>query len=351
MCKRPPVSIATLLIATIPALAQTPPPAGPKFLPGASGDVAQLQDDRRRFLTAIYAISGPELDKVMQAISTQLPAQQAYQARNAKTVDRIDLAVAIVNGDSTLSEADRANRLARFNRQLNELHRKAPLSLSNVMRIAEGIVPSDKAAAARQRLLNAYGTEVKDAGGQLDPNKLDDLMVKFLPPKKRLDLPPPPQKEATPQATPVTVSPVPPPSPTSPPPPNQPTAQQTPPPTPAVATPPAPAPKSYPPAPPVADWEKSMRQVILKYRFSDSQKQVAEKIYMQCLDRAKQHTATAKADYEAAEKLSGEAKVKALEKLNQPINTCYGEMGERLEAVASIEQKQKAYDEAQKTKN
>jgi len=316
----------------------------PRFLPGTHANAQELLEDRKRFIQEMYGLQGPDLDKVMQAISESLAMQQQYQARYAKTLDRMDLALALVRNDFNMSENDRAAKAARFQRQIVDVNRKAPLSLNNVIRIVDRTVAPEQAAAAKARMLSRFGETVRGTSNELDPMQLEDLMVRLAPPTKRPDLPlspppaPPQETASAPPATPAQASPTPavavgPQSVEIQPMPNPPT------PIAPAPAPPPPPPKEYPPAPPIPEWEKYFNQTMVKYHFTEVQKQVAKKIYDHCLKRANEHHEKNKADYEAADKLSADEKARTVARLNKPIDVLYDELVQRLDSVASVEQK------------
>jgi len=97
------------------------------------------------------------------------------------------------------------------------------------------------------------------------------------------------------------------------------------------------------PAPPVAEWAAVVEQITGKFGFTDPQKTLAKSILESYQTRAATHREQRKADYEAAEQLADPAKkVEELGKLNERLNLLFDELTQRVESLATAEQKIKA---------
>lgn len=125
----------------------------------------------------------------------------------------------------------------------------------------------------------------------------------------------------------------------------EPTARSAPPP--AAQRPPQPvappAPRVLKPAPPEAEWAAAVDQAAGKFGFTTEQKKLADSILESCQSRAATHRQLRQADYEAAAKNPDAAK-KSEEtgKLNDRLNVLYDELIQRVESLATAEQKIKA---------
>ncbi len=97
------------------------------------------------------------------------------------------------------------------------------------------------------------------------------------------------------------------------------------------------------PAPPLDDWDKYVQTVAQKYKFDEAQMTNAQSILRELKKRANQYRLS-RADDFARTQLNTNAKNREehLKSLNRPLDALFDELKARLEALPTLEQKQKA---------
>jgi len=221
------------------------------------------------------------------------------------------------------------------------------LSLRSVIKLADGHTTPDKAQVAHAKISERLAGLLKGQPFEID--RVDGLLIP--PTKGSVPLPvitagtppaPPPQPAA--KANPPTAASNTPAVATNPPPANPnpflpPTPQQTPPPQPVL---PAPPPRVIAPAPALDQWKTNVDATIAKYEFNPDQKKIAERALDQCKLRAETAKAKVKGELDDAAKISDEkARATKITEINKPVDTAYDELMQRVESLATAEQKAK----------
>jgi len=294
-----------------------PPPPMFKSSPLATGEITSqmLLADRIAFVKEGYGLSEEQLKKVTPLLEQLVPAQDRYDLKVRLTLRRTALAISITAASESHQQADPAATITRLQEQILAIHAAAPLSLGNVIKLVEPLLPKEQVEAARSRMKNDLAARLKRNPADIVVEKIDDMLASAVAP--------------------AGVSPV-------QPQPTQPPAQSHAKAPPAPPPPPQP-PKPLAPAPPEAQWTKDYEAIITKYGFTEDQKNVAESALKSCLDRAATHRAKSKADFEKADKMSdAAAKEQALQPLRLPLDKLYDELIQRTESLATLEQKLRA---------
>lgn len=309
-------------VFTCVAWGQSPTP----YLAASEPDANKLMADRIRFVRDFYEIDNPTTDKLINELRGLVSFQEKYIAESSKSIYRIELAATLVMNDPNSPESERAAKQSRFKSQLEAIHGRAPMSLSKIAAMADSMVGQQKADAAHAKMARYFADKL---GSQpFATTRLDGLVM---PPLKQVK-----QNEviatARPTPTPAPASPTP--TPIQ----NPPVAKENPPTTakPPVAPPAAPQlapsiPRDIKPAPPVSDWPNLVNEKATKVAYSPEQKRVVEKIIAQCKARADAIKESPDAD-KPVESKHGKHK---------PLDLLYDELVQRVDALATAEQKAK----------
>lgn len=111
----------------------------------------------------------------------------------------------------------------------------------------------------------------------------------------------------------------------------------------ATAARPAVAFVPYPIAPPLDEWDRYVASVAEKYGFADAQVTKARSILRDMRRRAYQYQMSRSDDFARAKLLAdGKAREARLEELNLPLGALFFELKQRLEALPTTEQRQRA---------
>jgi len=106
-----------------------------------------------------------------------------------------------------------------------------------------------------------------------------------------------------------------------------------------------------PPAPELDEWDKYVDQTAKKYGFDDSQRTKGQAVLKDLRKRAEQYRASRSNDYvQARQNTDAKARAETLKKLNQPIDALFDELKQRLDSLATAQQKAKAAAEPAKKK-
>jgi hypothetical protein len=320
----------SLVIITLfsPCLfAQTAPSGGPvPYLTSAEPDANRLLADRIRFARDMYTLDAPTTDRLIHELKGLVSFQEKYLTESSKSIYRIELAATLVMNDANSSETDRTAKQARFRSQLEAIHARAPMSLSKTAAMVDSMVGSEKAELAHAKMAAIFASKLN--GQPFNVAKLDGLIM---PPMKMVK-----QQDVIAQAQPKPATPTNPIQPsTSTPVSNapQPNLQPATPPLAAHVPPPVPPspPRDIKPAPPVADWQSTVDGSAKKYKFTPEQMKVAEKVMAQCKARADALKNQPDAD----------KPVETKDGKHKPLDLLYDELVQRVEALASSEQKAK----------
>lgn len=339
-----------------------------KFLPASEPDAQKLVADRHRFVEQVYDPAPETSARILDALKELADAQRDYRAKVNLTLERLRLVIDIIANDENLTDDQRAARHQKFQGQYYRILARAPLSLRNVVRLAEVTLPSDAVSAGRARMQSVFATEIKAMSMPFDVENIDGIAFGPIQPgdKPEIQLPSrqvaekPPAAPSTPAQTPTPESaqssaaaprrtpvdvPTPPKAdlrkeradalakaPSAPPPPVAPPRTDA-----------APAGKPAAPAPPISEWRSRTLQLAEKFDFSEGQKVSAESILEQCTKQAEAYRSENESAYQGASALpAGEEKTKRLADLDAPINSLYDQMVQRISALASLEQRNRA---------
>jgi hypothetical protein len=352
----------------LPAQSEGPAPQSavgqlPADTTGAAG--RELIASRLQFLQEMYGLDAEKTARLRTMLSERLPAHRSYQDQMLLTFRRLRVALALVKNDAKLSPAEREKRTATFERQYYEHLAKAPLGMTNVIKLGEAMLSEGQVAQGRARIKAKLGDRLGPHSEGFDLSKIDAILTGPISPIELPDLskpysvaePSPNLATLPPQRQPRT-----PPANATPRPPRAPIttdsrqtrpnarARKTSSPLTRAAKPRTPPkrtanrpPQPLRPAPPDAEWAKYLEKASTDYAFTKAQEQVARAALSSCQSRAAAHRAGRQAEYQEAENTADPAKkAEALRQLNHRLDQLYAELTQRVDAVASLEQRRKA---------
>ena len=335
-------------------------------------DAAKVLTDRKKFILEVYQPSAADMNQLDADLSRLLGLHEKYVQDTKLTIERIHLSMTLIATEPGQTSEQSKPMVDRFQEQLSRVYARAPLSLFNVTSKVEAGISKEAAQAGRVRLQEKFAPLLDRTGGRLELRKLDWLLTPAWVPGDRPSIPvspPQPRKglsreefrekyprvsiqPATPEEraeaeqynqmllqnaakTPPDAKPGQPAqsahdTPLKPPPAN--------PVTPAPAQPAQP-PRVVTPAPMLSEWEGPLQTAIVRFELNDSQKKTAGEIYDYSKKRAEQYRAENEGQFSAARKSNDEARIK---ELNRGMDVIYDEMIQRIESVATLEQKLKA---------
>lgn len=325
---------------------EIPHPAMFKPVAIDAGEVTtqQLLADRVAFAKEMYKLTDEQSRQVVAQLEQLVPAHDKYYLGVRKTLRQLRLAISVAANQDEPLAVDRGELMNHFQDQINRMHADAPLSLANVMKLVEPLLPKEQVEAARGRVKAEIAARTKRDPAAIDVAKIDSLLVPASAPEPLPELvtapeeytPPPQERQAPPQnQAPASTQPSQTPAPTT-----KPAAPPKPLPPPP---PPPPAPEPLKPAPPEAEWTKQLEALMTKYNFKDDQKSTAEQALKSSLSRASAHREKSKNDYQQAQGVPDAAKrQEAMKKLNEPLDRIYNELMQRVDSIATIEQRLRA---------
>lgn len=316
------------------------------FLSADVADTRKLLADRTRFVQEMYQLSPAESSKILQSLNGLATVQDRYQMESALTLDRLRLAITLVGSDPALSDADRQEKITKFQGQFHRILAKAPLSLQNVIKLTEAGLSTEAISAARARIAAKFSQISKISGIPFAIENLDALACGPIHPGEMPDFRVPDRAvpaPAEPPPTTVHATPVPAPAPPAVTPLSQRQPRQRAIPAPNIVQPPSMPNTPVPPAPPMTQWSDLAKQTADKFDFTPDQRSALETVIQQSQARAEDHRKRNQAAYDQAAKLSDEdAKMKKLQELNKPLDIIFDTMQKRIDSIASIEQHNKA---------
>lgn len=336
------------------------------YLAADHKDVKELLADRNQFIMDVYEPAAADAARIMDALRDLEGAQGEYQRKSALTISRLKLATSIVYHDPSHDPSTIDARMSKFSGQYQNILAKAPMSLRNVIRIAEASLPTEVSNAGRTRMAQKFAPLLKNSGASFDVEMIDAIVNGPLIPGPRPEIQLP--SRPTPQSLALTnePAPVPPashdtstPAPTPPPPavdpsnPHAPKPAQPSPPTPSnkLSPPPPPAPRQstpppgapLPPAPPIEDWSGYLKQATEKFGLNPGQMEAAQAVVNQSIALGQKHRDANRAAFEAANQASDpQSRAEKLKPLQEPLNRIYNTMVRRVESIASLEQRNRA---------
>ncbi len=340
-----PVLLAMALFAT-PLAAQTPQPAAGKparpaanRLDPATSKLPRQVDDRLQFMRKMYALDASQLAKARAEMMPLLDAHETYMDGQGMMLRRLSKAILLVlPSQPDLTDAHREVIRKKLQRKIHRIHAEAPLSYANVAKLVEKTLGQDVISRGRKQMASSFAREL--AGAAVDINKLDELAIPPLRPAPKVAAAPTPV--ARPVARPSVNPPTGAPSKTAhdhpPHPGHEAHAKLPPPPKGRISS--LRAPKPIVAAPPIARWPETLKASVAKYGFSGQQSKSAQSVLASCRKRAEAHLAARKTEYDQANQLAdAKAKAMRINKLNTKINKLYHEMNQRIDSIASIEQR------------
>lgn len=320
------------------------------YLSADEADVEKLLEDRIRFVRDMYQPSGSDMAKIQESLRDLVNAQQQYQRQAALTLSRLALAISIVHHDPNLIHERKLLRINKFQTQYHNILARAPLSLLHTVRLAEATVPAEQASAGRARMTEKLALNAKELATVFDLDRVDGIVHGPIEPGPRpaiqlpdrqapqpLVLSPQPAERSAPlqPATPSV----------------QPSAETPAEPAKALPPPPPPAPRSVSPspgapvatAPPVSAWKDHLNVATQKYGFNPAQMEAAQSVINQSIGFAMKHIERNQSAIDQANAMpDSPEKTAKLKELNDPVDRTYDSMVRRIDALASIEQRNRA---------
>ncbi|QDV91152.1 hypothetical protein RAS2_22420 [Phycisphaerae bacterium RAS2] len=324
-------------------------PAG--YLAATEADTNKLVADRERFIRTYYEPDPAAMAAIQKSLAEAAKLQDKYRFDVALTLSRMGLALGIASENPEYSPEKRAEVMGRLRAQASRYYAMGPLSLAKVAKMAEGSLSADRIAAGHAKL-NAALQHVPNAT-PVDIAKLDAFLSPplaatpkpIIPRSAPMDVQALTQQDQNQQIMPANAANQPAPmaqnpaQPTAPTPAEQkvperpvmPAAAVNPPPQPVQ--PPAP-PREIKPAPATNTWADFAKQCATRFKYTADQQKSADTVLDSVMKRAGS---------------AGDAKDSAGHKM---VDVLYDELQQRLESIASIEQRQAAAQaEPKKTGN
>ena len=156
------------------AAAQTASP------PADRGDERDRQwvEHRLRFVRDIYALDDDQSAKVAALLNGRLPDQRKYQTDPDVVRTERSLRAAIQNVDAATQDPAYKPRLReKFQRQMYQwIYVAAPLSYANVLKSVEALLPPEKVASGRKRLLSKLADRLPEGATEVPFDQVDWLV-------------------------------------------------------------------------------------------------------------------------------------------------------------------------------
>lgn len=365
MLRKPLSSLATcaiLLLGNVAAWSQDTvvvqhggpsPKAVPPWnhLPATEPDTAKLVADREKFIRTFYEPDPAAMAAIQKSLAEAAKLQDKYRFDVALTLSRMGLALGIASENPEYSPEKREEVWNRLRAQAFRYYAMGPLSLAKVAKMAEGSLSADRIAAghaklnaALQHFPNATPVDIAKLDAYFSP-PLAATPKPIIPRSAPMDVQALTKQDENPQTmplnaanqpTPMAQNPAQPAAPTPadqkvPERPVMPAAAVNPPPQPVQ--PPAP-PREIKPAPATNTWADFAKQCATRFKYTADQQKSADTVLDSVMKRAGS---------------AGDAKDSAGHKM---VDVLYDELQQRLESIASIEQRQAAAQaEPKKTGN
>lgn len=317
------LSLSFALVGLAAASAQTtdlPAPAMYKPPSADAGEITlqKLLADRLNFAKEVYALNDEQSKKIVPLLEQLVPLQEQYDLKVRLTLRRTALAISVAANAPANPETDHAGTMARLEAQIQAMHAEAPMSLANVIKLVDPLLPNGQVEAAHNRLRTEVAARLKKDAAAIDLAKIDYPLVPAVVPQGLASMQAPQPRPQTDQPQPPVQStakmPIPPPPPPEP-------------------------PKPLKPAPALNQWTKDYDALVAKYKFTDDQKKVAGLALKSCLDRAAAHQEKHDPDkaQTPADKPADQTAANA-----PPLDRLYDELIQRVESLATTEQKLRA---------
>lgn len=333
------VSTAWLSLAA-PGVAEEPPDPLQGVDPGWLDSFTRKTHEQARFLQAAYDLSEEEVRQLRAELRNRLGQQvdfdRDYQGEKKAYIAGLDR--------SAPPTSDSAERRAVHQAKMRERLGQMPLNEERVAEWLGARMPAERAANGRQRLKELWfrrtqhrsarindagrrvGLKARQARGRSSRQAPISSTGAPMPHGRKAD---PVVKRAEHDAAKRIVRP------------DQGTRRRTE--EPRRGSESSPPPAVYPTAPPLDEWEKYVVRVAEQYAFTDVQVTKARSILHDLRRRAYQYQLSRSADFAKAE-LSTDKKARQakLETLNEPLDALFMELRQRLEALPTLEQIQRA---------
>jgi len=336
-----------LLAATLfapPLLAQTPqaptdkparPPA--RLTKATTGELPKELTGRLLFMRKMYTLDESQLAKARAEMTALADEHKNYMDGRQMMLRRLSKAILLVlPSQPDLTDADRETIRKKLQRKIHRIHAEAPLSYTAIAKLVEKSLDKDAIARGRKQMASSFARQL--AGAVIDINNLDTIVISPLRPTADLAAAPPPV--ARPSLNPPT----------------RPRGMAQPdrgshaghkhaahaklPPPPKGKLPSLRTAQPILAAPPVERWPEMLKASVTNYGFSSTQSKSADLVLGSCRERAEAHLAARKLDYDNANQLTDpQAKAKQIKELNQKVDRLYHEMNQRIDSIASIEQR------------
>lgn len=357
----------TLLIALCTARIDAQlasPPAEPATEKATEPRSRILVAARLQFIRSMYKLDADDEAKLEKLVKELEFDQEMYEAQTSVTLRRLRVAIASLARNSDLSEETRAKLTSTFERQYHGIHARSPLGIPNLVKRFEGMLTPNQVAQAHDRICTELGDRLGSDQTEPDMERVEALIAGPIPPAEdplarsiaRRYAPPPANRRPapTPQRDPTAAQPTPPDVPPS----TRPETARPPQGDVTKATPPpgvrpaprgrdraraAPARRRPPrPAPPEAEWRERLETASAEFGYTEDQKKITQRALRSCLARAAAHREQHSQDYAAAETIAEPTeKTQRISELNRRLDSLYDELVQRIDAVATIEQRQK----------
>ncbi|MBX3395034.1 MAG: hypothetical protein KF841_06665 [Phycisphaerae bacterium] len=311
----------------------------------------RFKSARLAFVKDLYALDGGQASNVEAWMESQAAAHQSYMAERELTLRRREVALtSLITKMRDISDATRDEVARRMQEQIYDIYSKAPLSLANTARYTESILSPDMVELGRKMIQNRHADKL--GVGPVDIARLDRLLVEpvrvgsgevVFPARASTAAADTLRANATKEARSSGAEAYPASNKLKPDPraaEDSPVMKKPPPPSaPEISASSAP----LEPAPPIDQWKSRLESMIARYELTDDQRSVAESIFESCQSRAQRALEAKHADIEKAESIPDEAsRAKALRTLTKEADRIFSEMCSRIEAVASVEQRNRA---------
>lgn len=350
-------AVAMSLMAVSSLVAQTDSNAKGESITGEPQEVA-LINERVLFVKNFYPVDDAQVDQLRKDLESRINANQEYMKRNELLLRRRTTAISAVLPQDKSLTAERIKQLqAKYQEQIYRIREGAPLSLTNAVRMTEDMLDADARKTGRQKIAEFFAKQLD--GRPLDPAHLDRLILSPVPmlnisqsdaisdtqeklmgnsratyttaEKLAAERPSAAELKAREAAIKSKLE-----------------AQRK-----AAANRKTPAP--VPPAasdrkpeeiqleaPPLEKWADAYQTWSTNYDFSQEQKAAAEEIYNSCKGQAESKMKSVQEELAKANAMpEGPERDKAIRAARKPLDSVFTQMKLRVDAVASIEQRER----------
>lgn len=145
-------------------------------VPPSEPNDAALIDERIAFVKAFYELDDGALNGLRAALEERLPAHGDYMNRNELTLRRRTAALATAVPQELKAGNPHAAALKRsYQETIYQIREQAPLSVSESVKIAEGLIAPAARDAGRAKIRQFFAKQLN--GQTFDPGRLDRLVL------------------------------------------------------------------------------------------------------------------------------------------------------------------------------